>query len=120
MIFSMKAVQLFCQLYSFVRELASASRTLEFQRLLDPYREMMSNLTVETKQEMRTSNDMFLLYHKLASMQSMNQSLPAWADDIFPNGTLLQGTYLEYDVLKYTDWMRRINGGKIFSDQLNI
>lgn len=85
----------------------------EFQKLLDPYRDMLKNLSILIGKEIKNSNDMFLLYHNLASMQSMNQSVPSWADNIFPDGALLDGTYLEYNVLKYSDWMRRVNGGKV-------
>lgn len=86
----------------------------EFQRLLDPYREMMKNLSILTGKEMSIPNDMFLLYHQLSSMQSMNEPLPDWSSDYFPDGLLLNGTYLEYDTQKYTDWMRRVNGGKSY------
>lgn len=101
-----------CSNHRFKREMEKNEALPEYQKLLDPYRSMLNNLSIVIGKEMKTSNDMFLLYHNLASMQSMNKSLPSWADNIFPDGALLSGTYLAYDVLKYSDWMRKINGGK--------
>ncbi|XP_014203719.1 venom acid phosphatase Acph-1-like isoform X2 [Copidosoma floridanum] len=107
----------------FQRELARAKSTPEFQKLLDPYRDMLSDLAAWTGERMDSSFDMFKLYHRLAAMRSMMQPLPAWSKDIFPDGLLLNGTYLEYEILKYTDYMRKINGGalvrKILDDMLD-
>ena len=85
--------------------------TPEFQKLLDPFREMMNNVTLQTGRKMKSCRDIFLLYHELLAMQSLNQTIPDWAEDIFSNGELLKGTYLEYKRLKYTEWIRKINGG---------
>lgn len=75
----------------------------------------MKNLTILTGEEMTTTTDLWQLYHKLSAMQTRNQILPSWAADYFPNGLLLNATYAEYEALKFTDWMRKIHGGKRFS-----
>ncbi|XP_001604473.1 venom acid phosphatase Acph-1-like [Nasonia vitripennis] len=108
---------------SFQREMKRFLPSPGFQKLLDPYREMMRNMTIWMGQEMSIPNHMFVLYHKLSSMQALDEPLPEWSRDFFPYGLLLNGTYLEYDTHKYIDWMRRVNGGtlvrKMIDDMLN-
>ncbi|KAJ8682011.1 hypothetical protein QAD02_017803 [Eretmocerus hayati] len=95
----------------FFKELEKAKSSPEYQKLLEPFRDLMEYLEFFTGKEIKESFDMFLLYHSLKAMHSMNETLPQWAENYFPNGLLLNGTFLEYHAMKFNDWMRKINGG---------
>ncbi|XP_014220480.1 venom acid phosphatase Acph-1-like [Trichogramma pretiosum] len=97
----------------FVQELKAAESSAEFKKLLEPFQETMKNLTRLTGSQVSSSRDMFLLYHKFDAMRYMNETLEDWVYDYFPDGALLNGTYLEYKRLKFTDWLRKINGGAL-------
>lgn len=46
----------------------------------------------------------------------MNESLPYWADEIFPDGGMYNVTLLEYDLLSKTPLQRQLNGGTILKE----
>ncbi|XP_054016581.1 venom acid phosphatase Acph-1-like [Hylaeus anthracinus] len=48
----------------------------------------------------------------------LNQSLPDWAEEIFPHGSLYNVTLLEYDLLSQTKLQRQLNGGTIIKEIL--
>lgn len=48
----------------------------------------------------------------------LNQSLPYWARDIFPNGGMYNVSLLEYDLLWETPLQKKLNGGAIVREIL--
>lgn len=72
----------------------------------------MKNLTNLTGKNISTPWDMYNLYLLFVAESAMNLTLPEWSKDIFPNGQLLDGILLEYEIFSYTKHMRRLNGGK--------
>lgn len=80
----------------------------------EEFRNFMSNLTEWTGKNITKSSDLNMLYHMLTAEAAMNLALPEWTNDIFPNGKLLDGIFLDYEIFSYTPYMRRINGGGCF------
>ncbi|XP_063974471.1 venom acid phosphatase Acph-1-like [Diachasmimorpha longicaudata] len=63
------------------------------------------------------------IYHGLASLESMDCSLPSWATGIYPRGLLLDAVDQEYKVLNYNWKMRCLSGGRLlkkFTDNMLI
>lgn len=48
----------------------------------------------------------------------LNQPLPYWARDIFPNGGMYNVSLLEYDLLWETPLQKKLNGGAIVREIL--
>lgn len=48
----------------------------------------------------------------------LNQPLPYWAQDIFPNGGMYNVSLLEYDLLWETPLQKKLNGGAIVREIL--
>lgn len=48
----------------------------------------------------------------------LNQSLPHWAKDIFPDGGMYNVSLLEYDLLWQTPLQKQLNGGTILKEIL--
>lgn len=80
------------------------------QEKLQPFREMMHDLSLHMGQKVENSNDMFVLYHNFVAMETINKTLPEWVLKYYPS-PLRDGVFLEYEALRYNDWMKKLNGG---------
>lgn len=78
---------------------------------IESFRGFMNDLTSWTGKDITKPIDMYNLYHILTAESAMNRTLPKWTYDIFPDGKLLDGINLEYEIFSYTTTMRRLNGG---------
>uniref|UniRef100_A0A0C9PLG4 acid phosphatase n=1 Tax=Fopius arisanus TaxID=64838 RepID=A0A0C9PLG4_9HYME len=97
----------------YLRELRRVKNLPDVRNKLSEFSVLMRDLSDWTGKQFRSSNDMFNLYHALTAENSLNLDLPRWSADIFPNGLLLNGTILEYDVTSYGQKMKRLNGGML-------
>ncbi|XP_012285660.1 venom acid phosphatase Acph-1 isoform X2 [Orussus abietinus] len=84
----------------------------------------MANLTQLTGKHMDDTNDLYYLYHSLMAEYSMGLRLPEWVYSIFPEGDLLDGINLEYEITNYNTALKRLNGGvlvrKISLDMVDV
>ena len=55
---------------------------------------------------------MYNLYHLFVAQTAMNLTLPEWTKKYFPQGKLLDGTIMEYELFSYNEKLKRLNGGK--------
>ncbi|OXU21381.1 hypothetical protein TSAR_006620 [Trichomalopsis sarcophagae] len=102
----------FCEEYQ--EEYESVRNSLDYQskaQALEPFmKELAKNMGRATPISVM---DMNHLYHTLAAEQSMNLSLPHWADSIYPDGKLRDGALLQYLHYGYNDKLKRLSGGVV-------
>ncbi|XP_015117680.1 venom acid phosphatase Acph-1 [Diachasma alloeum] len=97
----------------YLEEFQRVKKLPEVQERLNEFSGLLKNLSDWTGKNMSIPNDMFNLYHALMSESSMGLALPQWANHIFPEGLLLNGTILEYDIVSYNEKLKRLNGGML-------
>ncbi|XP_031828047.1 venom acid phosphatase Acph-1 [Nomia melanderi] len=68
--------------------------------------------------EIDNPSEITLLYAVLETKASLNESLPYWAEDIFPDGGMYNVTLLQYDLLSQTPLQRQLNGGTLIKEML--
>ena len=71
-----------------------------------------------TEMEIRRPSEIALLYAVLETKADLNQTLPYWADEIFPHGGMYNATLFEYDLLSETLLQRQLNGGTFLKEIL--
>jgi len=86
----------------------------ETRKKLSQFAELMSKLTKLTGKKIEKPLDMYYLYHTFVAESSMNLTLPEWAYDYFPHGSLFDGTIAAYDIANSTPLLKRLYAGKIY------
>lgn len=100
-------------IYRYLEAREIVEQSPEVKAKLQSFDSFMKDLSVKTGKTIADSNDMYFLYHALVSEQSMDLPLPEWTKDIFPQGRLLDGINLEYEIFSYNTEMKRLNGGML-------
>lgn len=80
--------------------------------------DMFHHISQSTGMKIRQPSDVALLYAALETKADLNQSLPEWAQDIFPHGGMYNITLLEYDLLWQTTLQKQLNGGTMLKEVL--
>lgn len=73
----------------------------DIQQRLDDFGGFMLELSNLTGKNISNSLDMKRIYETLLSEKFMNLTLPDWTKEIFPDGKLLEGLLLDYDIITY-------------------
>ncbi|XP_078033761.1 venom acid phosphatase Acph-1 [Augochlora pura] len=80
-----------------------------------PLFEYVSN---HTGMEMHSPSQVALLYSIFETQASLNESLPHWAKDIFPDGEMSNVTLLDYYILSRTPLQKKLIGGVFIKEIL--
>jgi len=86
----------------------------ETQKKLSQFTELMNKWTKLTGKKIEKPLDMYYLYHTFVAESSMNLTLPEWAYDYFPDGSLFDAIIAAYDIANSTPLLRRLYAGKIY------
>ncbi|XP_034942518.1 venom acid phosphatase Acph-1-like [Chelonus insularis] len=97
----------------FLKELETVQKLPEIQQKLKDFGPLLKNLTNLTGKLINTSTDMYDLYNSLSAQKSMGLELPRWAEDMIPDGPLLDGILFNYKIVHYNEKLLRLNGGMI-------
>ncbi|XP_053989048.1 venom acid phosphatase Acph-1-like isoform X2 [Hylaeus volcanicus] len=103
---------------NFISEMKRVLSTPEMQRTMLHYLPLFNYVSKHSGMEIKEPFEAALLYATLETKADLNQSLPDWAEEIFPHGSLYNVTLLEYDLLSQTKLQRQLNGGTIIKEIL--
>ncbi|KAK0182664.1 hypothetical protein PV327_000777 [Microctonus hyperodae] len=95
------------------KELKKVKRSEAIKREYEVFYDLMQNLSNWTGSKIKTSRDMFNLYHTLMAESSMNLLLPTWTNSIFPKGPLFNATIFDYRLRSYNVKLRKLYGGML-------
>ncbi|XP_015180247.1 PREDICTED: venom acid phosphatase Acph-1-like [Polistes dominula] len=88
----------------------------DFKRDIEPYEDLISELTKYTGKNISTPLDISYLYHTLMAEYSMGLPLPAWTKPLFPYGRLYNATIVAYKAANYNKSLRKIYGGAMLKE----
>ncbi|XP_072756978.1 uncharacterized protein [Anoplolepis gracilipes] len=91
----------------------------EIKKELSKFKNVMNNLTELTGKKIEKPLDLYYLYHTFVSESSLNLTLPKWAHDYFPDGPLLDGIVLAYNIANFTPLIRRLYAGPMIRAMLD-
>lgn len=94
-----------------MKELNYVRTTNRYLQRVKKFESLMKNLTRLTGKTIKTTRDIYFLYHALMAQSHSNLTLPEWTESYFPDGELLNATLIEYDVMSFNDQLKRLNGG---------
>ncbi|KAL6416978.1 hypothetical protein ACFW04_013068 [Cataglyphis niger] len=95
----------------FVDEYNRILNLSEIKKEISQFKNMMSKLTELTGKNIETALDLYYLYNTFVSESSMNLTLPKWAHDYFPDGSLFDGIVFAYKIYNFTPLTRRLSVG---------
>lgn len=73
---------------------------------------MMNKLTKLTGKKIEKPLDLYYLYHTFVAESFMNLTLPRWANDYFPDGSLFNGIVTAYNIANSTPLLKKLYAGK--------
>ncbi|XP_029165964.1 uncharacterized protein LOC114936816 [Nylanderia fulva] len=91
----------------------------EIEKKKSQNKNVLSKLTELTGKNIETPIDWLALYQTFLSESFMNLTLPKWAYDYFPDGPLLDGVALIYDIGNYNALTRRLFSGPMLRAMAN-
>ncbi|CAL7935090.1 unnamed protein product [Xylocopa violacea] len=103
---------------SFVLEMEKVLNTNEMQDRLSRHSLLFHRVSQYTGRKIQKPTEIALLYAILETKADLNESLPEWAEDIFPDGEMYNVSLLEYDLLGQTLLQKQLNGGTIIKEIL--
>ncbi|XP_043260530.1 venom acid phosphatase Acph-1-like isoform X1 [Colletes gigas] len=103
---------------NFVSEMNRVLNTIQMKETMLHHLPLFDYVSHNSGIEIRKPSEVALLYAALETKADLNQSLPYWAKEIFPDGGLYNMTLLEYDLLSQTHLQRQLNGGTILKEIL--
>ncbi|OAD56134.1 Venom acid phosphatase Acph-1 [Eufriesea mexicana] len=112
------ALLLGIQCPSFLLEMEKVLNMDEVQEKLSHYSTLFDHVSQNTGVKIQYPSEMALLYAVLETKADLNQSLPYWAKDIFPDGGMYNVSLLQYDLLWQTELQKQLNGGTILKEIL--
>nr|AVZ66237.1 venom acid phosphatase [Sclerodermus guani] len=83
----------------------------EVQEIMSDFSELMTNLTRITGKNITKSQDMYYLYHTLDAEKSLGATILDELKAYHPNGPLLEGVLLHYELINFNDDLIKLNGG---------
>ncbi|XP_017888893.1 venom acid phosphatase Acph-1-like [Ceratina calcarata] len=102
----------------FIIEMNKVLRMEQMRERWSGHLNMFDHISRSTGMKIRQPSDVALLYAVLETKADLNQSLPQWAQDIFPDGGMYNISLLEYDLLWQTSLQKQLNGGTILKEVL--
>ncbi|KOC59081.1 Venom acid phosphatase Acph-1 [Habropoda laboriosa] len=103
---------------SFALEMEKMLRMNTVREKLSHYAPLFDHISSHTGMKIQQPSEVALLYAVLETKADLNQSLPQWAQDIFPDGGMYNVSLLEYDLLCETSLQKQLNGGTILKEIL--
>ncbi|XP_033322530.2 venom acid phosphatase Acph-1 [Megalopta genalis] len=103
---------------SFASEMESLMMSDDVKSELLHHKPLFDYVSNHTGMKMLYPSDIALLYAVFETKVSLNESLPYWAKDIFPDGEMLNVTLLKYDLLSQTPLQKKLNGGTFIKEIL--
>ncbi|KAL6432025.1 hypothetical protein ACFW04_007452 [Cataglyphis niger] len=82
----------------FVDEYTSILNLPEIKKEISQFKDMISKLTELTGKNIETTLDLYYLYNTFVSELSMNLTLPKWAHDYFPHGSMELYLYSGHEI----------------------
>ncbi|KAL0113391.1 hypothetical protein PUN28_012512 [Cardiocondyla obscurior] len=101
---------------SFTSQVNEILETTNMQNILAEYQALFDYLSTYTKRNISLPSDVSLLYTTLETLAAQNNTLPNWAMDLFPHGSMYNVTLFEYDLLSVTPLQRQLNGGTFLKE----
>lgn len=103
---------------SFQLEMERVLRMETVRERLSHYAALFERVSSSIGMKIQRPSEVALLYAVLETKADLNQSLPQWAQDIFPDGEMYNVSLLEYDLLWETSLQKQLNGGTIVKEIL--
>ncbi|KAK1119749.1 hypothetical protein K0M31_013165 [Melipona bicolor] len=103
---------------SFILEMEKVLNMVQVRERLTHYSSLFDYISRSTGIKVQRPSEVALLYAVLETKADLNQSLPHWAEDIFPDGGMYNVSLLEYDLLWQTPLQKQLNGGTILKEIL--
>ncbi|CAK9821617.1 Venom acid phosphatase Acph-1 [Anthophora retusa] len=103
---------------SFQLEMERVLRMETVRERLSHYAALFERVSSSIGMKIQRPSEVALLYAVLETKADLNQSLPHWAQDIFPDGGMYDVSLLEYDLLWETPLQKQLNGGTILKEVL--
>ncbi|XP_025602645.2 venom acid phosphatase Acph-1-like [Athalia rosae] len=94
-------------------ELRRVRNSSEVREKESKFRSLMEYVQRWSGKSTNTTTDLYYFYHMLTTQAFMNLTLPEWTNDIYPDGELLRGAALEYQIISYNEKLKRLNGGML-------
>ncbi|XP_043473954.1 uncharacterized protein LOC122506047 [Leptopilina heterotoma] len=91
----------------------------EIREMFVKIKSLTNNVTKLTGKNMTNHNDLFSLSNTLSCQQSMNLSIPNWAQELLTNNEFLEAVEIVTKVMNYNDTMKKINGGPLLKQMTN-
>ncbi|XP_076233802.1 venom acid phosphatase Acph-1 [Calliopsis andreniformis] len=104
---------------SFISEMQQILNTDQVREILLHHLPLFDYVSHYTGLKIQEPSNVALLYAVLETKADLNQSLPYWAKEIFPDGEMYNVTLLQYDLLSHTPLQRQLNGGTILKEILS-
>ncbi|XP_024938423.1 venom acid phosphatase Acph-1 isoform X2 [Cephus cinctus] len=96
---------------NFITEKDKVDKSSRAEYVVQNLSQLFNYLREETKFTVETISDVAALYKILRTNVKRSVTLPAWSDDIFPNGHMLTLMEVDYELLGKTNLQRQLNGG---------
>ncbi|XP_036141774.1 venom acid phosphatase Acph-1 isoform X2 [Monomorium pharaonis] len=90
----------------------------EVKKKIEEFNDLMADVSKHTGKNITSVRDLALIYHTLYIESFMGLPLPKWTKNIFPNGTLLNAVYLDYELFNYNE-LNNLNGGVLLNRIIN-
>lgn len=103
---------------NFILEMEKVLNTSHARERISQHLPLFDYISNYTGMNIRRPSEVALLYSVLETKADLNQPLPYWARDIFPNGGMYNVSLLEYDLLWETPLQKKLNGGAIVREIL--
>lgn len=102
----------------FISEKRKVLSTDGVRKTVQDHSSLFDYVSRYTGMDIKRPSEVALLYAALETAADLNQTLPNWAEDIFPHGEMYIATLLEYDLLSETPLQRQLNGGTFLKEIL--
>ncbi|XP_061930546.1 venom acid phosphatase Acph-1-like isoform X1 [Apis cerana] len=103
---------------NFILEMGKVLNTSHVRERISQHLPLFDYISNYTGMNIRRPSEVALLYTVFETKADLNQPLPYWAQDIFPNGGMYNVSLLEYDLLWETPLQKKLNGGAIVREIL--
>ncbi|XP_043468547.1 venom acid phosphatase Acph-1-like isoform X2 [Leptopilina heterotoma] len=100
---------LFCKLFS--EKYSQVKNMAEVKRIEEDFNDLKIQLSLWTGKEIKSLQDVNLIWVTLETEKSMGLELPEWSKNIYPN--ILTAVIAYYKIMNYNVELRRLNGGML-------
>ncbi|XP_015434584.1 PREDICTED: venom acid phosphatase Acph-1-like [Dufourea novaeangliae] len=101
---------------SFLSEMKTVLSSDQMEKVMLHHFPLLNYVSQHTGMKIQQPSEVALLYAVLETKADLNESLPYWAKDVFPDGEMYNVTLLEYDILSQTPLQKQLNGGTFIKE----